>query len=321
MKQRYILGIDGGGSNTTAVIFDDLGKTIAVSFEAGTNLSVYEEIAVKRVISIIIDVCSKANLDINEILGFGIALAGISNLNYRELLLKELDKLGISSTAIVLSDAEAAYRLLCPSGNGVLLSIGTGIICIAKDKDKIYKIAGKGHENGDLGSGYWIGKQIFRHLLLNANILSVDNDLKVLFDLVKVKFNISDIASLNQILDNNDNLISDVASISEIVIKKAEEGNDLALSVVQEGTTYVSDYINYIFDDLNYSKEEVIIACNGSVIKNNFYRKLLSQALQFDFKNIHWVFSDLSSAYGAGLMVADINKIKIPILELNKGKE
>jgi len=72
---------------------------------------------------------------------------------------------------------------------------------------------------------------------------------------------------------------------------------------------------------LNYSKEEVIIACNGSVIKNNFYRKLLSQALQFDFKNIHWVFSNLSSAYGAGLMVADINKIKIPILELNKGKE
>ena len=137
MKQRYILGIDGGGSNTTAVIFDDLGKTIAVSFEAGTNLSVYEEIAVKRVISIIMDVCSKANLDINEIVGFGIALAGISNLNYRELLLKELDKLGISSTAIVLSDAEAAYRLLCPSGNGVLLSIGTGIICIAKDKNKI----------------------------------------------------------------------------------------------------------------------------------------------------------------------------------------
>ena len=66
-------------------------------------------------------------------------------------------------------------------------------------------------------------------MLLNANILSVDNDLKVLFDLVKVKFNISDITSLNQILDNNDNLISDVASISEIVIKKAEEGNDLAL--------------------------------------------------------------------------------------------
>ena len=63
-----------------------------------------------------------------------------SDLNkiIKERLKKELDKLGISTTAIVLSDAEAAYRLLCPSGNGVLLSIGTGIICIAKDKNKIY---------------------------------------------------------------------------------------------------------------------------------------------------------------------------------------
>ena len=320
MNENYFLGIDGGATNTTAVIFDDSGKTISTSISIGTNLSIYKENGVKRIIFLIKDICQKASLDLNEITGFGIAIAGISDLNYREFLLKELDNLGISLTAIVLSDAEAAYRLLCPSGKGVMLSIGTGIICIAKDKDKIFKIAGKGHENGDLGSGYWIGKQIFRNLLLNANLLNIDNDLKELFELVKDKFNISDVSSLNQILEDNDNLILDVASIAEIAIQKAEEGNDLALSIIQEATTYVADYINYTFDELNYSKEDVIIACNGSVIKNIFYRNLLSQALQFDFKNIHWVFSDLSSAYGAGLMMSDINKIEIPRKNLIKGK-
>ena len=321
MEKKYFLGIDGGGSNTTAVIFDDSGKTIAESFNKGTNLSIYKEIAIKRIIFLIEQICQKTTLDLNEIKGFGIALAGVSNLNYRDLLLKELDKLGISLKTIVLSDAEAAYRLLCPSGKGVMLSVGTGIICIAKDKGKVIKIAGKGHESGDLGSGYWIGKQIFRNLLLNASILKIDNDLNPLFELVKEKFNISDISSLNKILEDNDNLISDVASISEMVIQKAEQGNDLALSIIQEGTTYVADYINCIFDELNYSKGDVIIACNGSVIKNSFYRKLLSQALQFDFKNIHWVFSDLSSAYGSGLMVCDINKIKVSLASLIKGKK
>ena len=321
MEKKYFLGIDGGGSNTAAVIFDDSGKTIAESFNKGTNLSIYKEIAIKRIIFLIEQICQKTTLDLNEIKGFGIALAGVSNLNYRDLLLKELDKLGISLKTIVLSDAEAAYRLLCPSGKGVMLSVGTGIICIAKDKGKVIKIAGKGHESGDLGSGYWIGKQIFRNLLLNASILKIDNDLNPLFELVKEKFNISDISSLNKILEDNDNLISDVASISEMVIQKAEQGNDLALSIIQEGTTYVADYINCIFDELNYSKGDVIIACNGSVIKNSFYRKLLSQALQFDFKNIHWVFSDLSSAYGSGLMVCDINKIKVSLASLIKGKK
>jgi len=316
MENSYFLGIDGGGSNTHAVIFDASGETLGVAVTRGTNLAIYKELAVKRIVSVIKDVVNTSCLNLNNINGFGIALAGISDLNYREMLLKELDMLGISNNSIVLSDGEAAYRLLCPSGNGVLVSVGTGIICMAKNNNKIYKIAGKGHEEGDLGSGYWIGKQLFKNLLINANLVYVDNDLKDLFNIIKEKFNISDITLLNQILEDNDNLISDVASVASLLIEKAKENNDLALSIIQEATTYVADYINCIFDDLKYTKEDVIIACNGSVIKNDFYRKLLADALQFDFKNIHWIFSDLSPAYGAGLMVCDMNKIEISLTDI-----
>ena len=66
---------------------------------------------------------------------------------------------------------------------------------------------------------------------------------------------------------------------------------------------------------------EIIIAINGSIIKNNFYRQLLEEALQFDFKQIHWVSSSLNPAYGAGLLAASYKDIKVSakqILEKNK---
>ena len=87
MEKKYFLGIDGGASNTIAVIFDSSGKTISSLIKQGTNLSIYKENAVKRIIFLIEDICRKSKLDLNEIKGFGIALAGISDLNYRDLLL------------------------------------------------------------------------------------------------------------------------------------------------------------------------------------------------------------------------------------------
>ena len=39
------------------------------------------------------------------------------------------------------------------------------------------------------------------------------------------------------------------------------------------------------------NKNDVLISGHGSIIKNNFYRKLLNEALQFDLKNIKWIFS------------------------------
>ena len=319
MNELYFIGIDGGATTTTGVIINNYGETLGVFKTKGTNLNIYKNIAVKRVVDFIKKIVKNSNISMEDISGFGIALAGISDLDQRDSLLKELDGINISSKSIVLSDSEAAYKLLCPSGTGVLISVGTGIVGIGKNNDKTFKVAGKGHNNGDLGSGYWIGKQLFKNLLINSNIILLDDDLSQIFDAIKQKLNISNVQSLAQKLENNNESIVQIASIAEDLIELAKNKNDLALSVIQEATTYVAEYINYLFESLEYSKNDVVIACNGSIIKNEFYKKLLSDALQFDFKKIHWVFSDLSAAYGASLIVAETKGIQISSIDIVKG--
>ena len=135
--------------------------------------------------------------------------------------------------------------------------------------------------------------------------------------MVLKKLNIENLS----LLDKIDNPILKIDSIAEDVIEFASRGNDLALSVIQEGTTYVADYITFIYNELRLNKNNVIIAAHGSIISNKFYRRVLHEALQFEFSNIHWVFTNLSSAYGAGLIAAQYKNIDISLNKIKNWNE
>jgi len=318
-KDLYILGVDGGGSSTEGIIFNKNGKPLVKLKTHGTNLYVSKQKAVKSIAKLIIDLSEKISIDISQISAFGFGLSGVSDLDSRDLLLKELDKMQIASKSIILSDTESAYQLLCPAGQGLLISIGTGIVCMGRNSErKSFKIAGKGYDKGDIGSGYWIGKKSVKTVLLNQSILSVDDEMKALFICIKKILKINDIGSLENSFGNEEELVCKTASLAKEIIRLASKGNDVALSIIQEGTRHVAEYILFLIEEMCYDKEKVILAGNGSIIKNDFYRKLLNDALQFDIGELSWVFSDISCAYSSGIIAAKCDKINISINDVLK---
>mgnify|MGYP001158305103 CR=1 FL=1 len=314
IEKKYIIGIDGGGSKTEIVVFDQNGETITKYSDLGTNLYVYKETAIKLILSFLERITEDLKITYSEISAVGCSLAGISDLNSRDLLLKEFDKLNITNNTILLSDTESAYQLLCPTGQGILVSIGTGIVCLGRnDKAESFKVAGKGYDKGDVGSGYWIGKEIIKKIFLNQAILLVDDDMKQIYGSVKKNMEIKDMNSLEDTIQNQTNIVFKTSSLAIDILKFAEEGNDVALSVIQEATRNVAEYIIYLIDEMKFNKNKVILAGNGSIIKNDFYRKSLNDALQFDIKDLHWIFSDISCAYSAGIIAANCKNIDISI--------
>ena len=305
-KNELIIGIDGGGTKTSCILFDTEGNIIDRIVKKGSNLYVFKENGVNILLSVINEILQKNKLNIDDINAYGIAVAGISDQNQKDLLLKELDRIKITSKTILLSDVEAAYRILCPNQQGILVNIGTGIICFAKDDNgKIIKEAGNGFDKGDIGSGYWLGKELFYRLILNEALVFEDDDLKQIFDASIDKFNVKNFREMYQLIEQGDDIFCQLSSLGQDAIDLAMKGNDVALSIIQEGTRYVADYILNICERLDMIKlSEIIIAINGNVVKNNFYRKILNEALQFDFKKIHWVSSDIDSAFGAGILAS-----------------
>jgi N-acetylglucosamine kinase-like BadF-type ATPase len=318
-SKKYILGIDGGGTKTETVVFNDMGETLIKYEDMGTNLYVFKDNAVKLIISIIDRIVEDLKINYSDISALGCSVAGVSDLNSRDLLLKEFDKLKIINNSIVLSDTESAYQLLCPTGQGILVSVGTGVVCLGRNSNgESFKVAGKGFDNGDSGSGYWIGKEIIKKLFLNQGILLVDPEMKQIYNYIREKLNVDNLDSLENLLHNQSDIVTKTASLAEKIINFAEDGNDIALSVIQEGTRNVAEYIIYLINEMNFNSEKVVISGNGSVIKNDYYRKSLNDALQFDILDLNWIFSDISCSYSSGIIAAQCNDINLSINDIIK---
>ena len=317
-KRKYIIGLDGGGSKTHAVLFDSNGVLIADAKTSGTNLAFYKDEGIERIINVLFDLCNIAKISLDEISAIGIGVAGISEDNQRDSLLRELDRNNLANKTLLLSDIEGAFKILCPSNIGVLVIVGTGVVCFGRnDKNKTVRYAGEGHENGDIGSGYWIGKQAIKHLVINESIISIDEDLSEISSEITKVLKIKNINEISNIAQSNESLFK-ISSIAKSIIALAEKGNDLSLSIIQEGTIAVADYIVSTYNELGFDRKEVIISCVGSVVKNKFYRKVLNDALQFEFHNIHWVFSDLPISFGAGLIASQAKNINISVNNIAK---
>ena len=303
---KLYFGLDGGASSTRAVIIDADGNTLAKQkIHLGTNLKVYEEIAPKRIVDIVQNLCSEISISVDDISAFGFGLAAVSYDPGRELLFKELDRLNIADKSILINDAEAAYKVTCIDDIGILMTVGTGVIGIAKThKGDFVRVAGKGHDQSDIGSGYWLGKELLLKLSFNEAIVNHDNNLNQLYNKVLNQFNATNLNEALEIIASDENSLSLKASLGKIVIQ-ASNSNDIALSILQEATVNVADYILDLNSLLDYNhSDDVVLFGNGSIIKSKEFRKSLNDSLSFNFKNISWIFSDLSASYGSAMLAA-----------------
>ena len=312
---KLYIGIDGGASSTRGVLINENGKTLEkIAIKKGTNLKVYEDLAPKRIVDLILDLCNNQNLSIDDISAFGFGLASVSYDEGREKLLKELDRINISDKSILINDAEAAYKVVCEQDVGILVTVGTGIICTAKNKEgQFCRTAGLGQDK-DIGSGYWIGNQAFLKLALNEAIIQHDQNLLEIYDIIINKFNQEDLVKTLEYISQDNNTLSLKASLAEDIILISDH-NKVARNIIQEATYNLSEHIISLVEILDYDQSnELLLFGNGSVIKSVLFRSSLNDALSFNYSKVSWFFSKLSSAYGSAIIAAlskDKNHIKI----------
>ena len=141
-------------------------------------------------------------------------------------------------------------------------------------------------------------------LSFNEAIVNHDNNLNQLYNAVLNQFNATNLNEALEIIASDENSLSLKASLGKIVIE-ASNSNDIALSILQEATVNVADYILDLNSLLDYNhSDDIVLFGNGSIIKSKEFRKSLNDSLSFNFKNISWIFSDLSASYGSAMLAA-----------------
>jgi len=154
---------------------------------------------------------------------------------------------------------------------------------------------------------------------LNETSVLGDSDLEEIMSIFLKHVNEEEFQVAIEKLNESNDEVFIIAGLAESTIGLAEKGNEIALSIVQEATHSVSEYIIALTDELDYNESHIVLSGNGSVIRNDYFRKSLNDDLRFNFPDIKWTFSSISPAYGAGILAAKIHNVDIKVSDIVKG--
>lgn len=162
-SRRPVVGVDGGGTKTQAVILDVNFAVLGEGFAGPSNpLRVGIVNAAAAIREAIDRACEVATLRRTDLVAAEVGLAGASRSELRERMREALHGTGIGEI-VVVGDADIALYGATEGEPGLIVISGTGSICCGiNGRGKRICAGGWGPVAGDEGGGAWIARRALR---------------------------------------------------------------------------------------------------------------------------------------------------------------
>jgi glucosamine kinase len=271
-----VLGIDGGGTHTRAVIAQ--GGIVLARAQGGSikRLRVGEKIAEANLRALLREVYKAANVDQVDAASAGVASASMPGVC--EWITEVFEEFGIAKSEVV-GDEVIALDGAFQGGAGILQIAGTGSNCIGRLATGERESAG-GYSSvlGDEGSGYWIGLHGIRQALRAHDY----GKPSMILDRVAAAWQTKTLEELVNL--GNDSPGPDFSALAPIISRAAEDGDEVARKVLHQAAADLADFILLVRSKLREKHgltEEVPVAWTGSVIeKMGIVRTRLAEILK-----------------------------------------
>ena len=161
--RRAVVGVDGGGTKTRAVILGADLEVLGDGFAGASNpLRVGIAGAAAAIREAIDRACEAAQLRRTDLIAAEIGLAGARRLELNARMREALLSLGIGEI-VVVGDADIALFGATEGDPGLIVIAGTGSICCGINaRRKTICAGGWGPIAGDEGAGAWIARRALR---------------------------------------------------------------------------------------------------------------------------------------------------------------
>lgn len=298
---KYYLGIDGGGSKTTAAVFDGSGRFIGGAVGESVNYYSVGRDAARENLQ---DVVSR--LGIGE---FECAVIGMSALNERADSKTTLEFCGdiIRCNKIIMdSDLYIALEALnAPGECGAVIS-GTGSMAVIRNADgSVAHAGGWGYILGDEGSGYSIALGGIKAAVRAAE---GSGGRTALLPACLDYFGINDIYELIELYYDKTVSRKTTAAFAPKVLAAAEAGDAVALKILESEAAELAATANSLFDRL---KSDAPIGLWGGIFQNSeLYREIFTQKLG-DGRKSSVKLLDFTPEAGAAIAAMRENSIYI----------
>jgi len=264
-----LLGVDAGGSHTTAAVADGHG-TIQVRADGGPGAM--RPGAAAEAARAIVETCRDALVKAErepqgDVLVVG--AAGVGRETERLALQAALEETGLAPRVAVTTDAAIALQAGFGDGAGIVLIAGTGSIAWARLPGGTQaRAGGLGPTLGDQGSGYHLGRQGLRAVGL---ALEGSGRPTQLTDRILTWVHVPALPELVAWASAAD--VPGVAALAPLVLDAAREGDAVASALVDVAADHLARYVKALAERFPQGTA-VRVALGGSLLaRSDDYRR------------------------------------------------
>jgi len=173
----------------------------------------------------------------------------------------------------VLDDGIAAFVGALGNQNGVVLTLGGGVVAISSNAGKFGHADGKGSIFGDLGGGFWVGQTAMRRAIATLDGRDDANDLVELLH--------SELQEHEKLESKNGVEATTLCiNATKTVTAGAEAGVVNALEILNAGADYLAKTVLGVWRKVSSNNSEIPIVCiMGGPTRNQTYVDLIKQAI------------------------------------------
>ncbi|MGQ5709611.1 N-acetylglucosamine kinase [Lactobacillus sp. PSON] len=289
MTLKYQIGVDAGGTHSTAIAYDLDGKELGRAESGPGQINTDYEAGINNIASAVNELLDKIDGDCMRV------LAGISGLsvvgNAPEVAATISSKINNLPTRAITDSLLALYSGL-EGDDGALVIAGTGSVFNGLQNGHLIAVGGYGAILGDEGSGYAIAKSAMQSALLSWDKRE-DNALIPMFTKL---FGVEHMDECNAKFYKMAN--SEVASMAVHVAKLADNGDPDATKIIEEQAHLLARDIIIGLDRYEDPKP-MKIALTGSVLANNaMMRGLIEDEVKAKYPDAIFSVSNGENARG-----------------------
>ena len=264
-SQKYVVGVDGGGTKTLAVLADLDGKILK---RAKTGPSNPRNIGIEKSVFNLSQGIKKIikNIERKNIIFVSVALPAIEEeykSKKKEIKTKLSSALKISENKIIIdSDQVIAFKSGTDKKNGIVLIAGTGCVAHGWKNKKQAKISGWGYL-GDEGSAFWAGQKTYQAILKDLGRRGAKTLItKLVFRKWKIKTKEN---FVKKIYSNPTKFIPLLSIFTE---KAAEKKDKIACDILKQAGQELALAVNTVVKKLNFQKQSFPLVLVGGMFKS-----------------------------------------------------
>ncbi len=291
----YFLGIDGGGSKSTAAVSDGT-SVIATHSAGGCNLhSASREDARVALHEAIRGALATAGITAADLSSVCAGVAGAGSPANAAKIAEILDEIIPHTSTQVVGDTVIALESYFPGAAGMVCIAGTGSVAFGRnERGEIARAGGWGRLVSDEGSGNWIG-----HRAISQCIRALDMGRSS--GLITSIMEGWGIVTREQLVQRcNLDQVPNFAELFPMVLSAAESGDAIASEILTAAGIELARIAQIVLRRLWLGRASLEIAITGGVFDNSArIRQVFSNIIRTDRPEVHVRISERQPFEGA----------------------